>query len=88
MVEKKIARTVFDTQYETVDGKIFENKNDAVRHEVELATKLDPQLLAIVLSQRCDHLQETSDCSECPFFDGDECILRVFEPWVWNKRIS
>lgn len=87
MVEKKIARTVFDTRYETVDGKIFEDKNDAIRHEVELAKELSPQLLAITLSNMCNQFGE-SKCNICPLNHSEKgCILSSYEPWEWNIEI-
>ena len=85
MTEKEITRIV----YVTADGREYSSKINAIKREKELAQKLDPKLLAIVLSEKCNTIQDKEDgCKNCPFFENDaDCILRVWDPWDWNSNI-
>ena len=85
MKEKEVTKIV----YVTADGREYQSKTDAIKHEKELAQNLDPQLLAIVLSEKCNTIQDMEGgCKNCPFFENDaDCILRVWDPWELNSNI-
>lgn len=85
MREKQVTKTL----YVTVDDREYLSKKDAIRHEKELAQNLDPQLLAIVLSEKCDAIENAGECKNCPFFrDDGDCILNEFHSREWNSKIS
>ena len=85
MTEKEVTRIL----YVTADGREYSSKINAIKREKELAQKLDPKLLAIVLSEKCNTIQDMEEgCKNCPFFENDaDCILRVWDPWEWNSNI-
>ena len=85
MTEKEVTRIL----YVTADGREYSSKINAIKREKELAQKLDPKLLAIVLSEKCNTIQDLEEgCKNCPFFENDaDCILRVWDPWEWNSNI-
>ena len=85
MTEKEVTKIV----YVKADGREYSSKINAIKREKELAQKLDPKLLAIVLSEKCNTIQDMEEgCKNCPFFENDaDCILRVWDPWEWNSNI-
>lgn len=85
MREKQVTRTV----YVTADGREYPSKRNAIKHEKELAQNLDPQLLAIVLSEKCNAKQDAGGCENCPLFRGyEECVLNESPSWEWKNKIS
>ena len=85
MTEKEVTRIV----YVTVDGREYPSKVNAIKREKELAQKLDPKLLAIVLSEKCNKMHSTEGrCKNCPFLNKDNnCVFSTSYPWEWNSNI-
>lgn len=50
---------------------------------------LDPQLLAIVLSKKCNGMREKQGgCENCPFYsNGENCVLKIGNPREWSSKI-
>lgn len=69
--------------FKTVDGKVFDCKSTAIRHEIGLAKNMSPEAMAAALS----HLCQTGECSYCPFHNGT-CILDECEPFDWEDELS
>lgn len=74
-------RKFVKTVYETIDGKCFENYNEAIKHEADVLETVHIQSLAIVLRKFC----QLSDCDTCPFSkDDDSCALQLGSPASWK----
>lgn len=78
--------------YGTIDGKCFEDYNEATKHEATVLETVKVESLAIALSKFC---QSRTRCSDCPFSKEEltatkenglyDCMLLLEHPANWAQ---
>lgn len=78
MKTKQITKTIF----ETLDGRQFDKKEDAKRHETSLIiNNFSEKEIALMLKQICE---DRCDCVGCSFYEGNNhCSLNA-TPDTWT----